>query len=114
MRELVDIGWIKAAAQKLGRPVRSLIALADQTDPFYMAPARIRGAEWVAELWDTYRFKRGYHIRRMHYVLVSQSPLPAMPDGSPYWNSKECYQTLGRCVADARHMGLIPADALVD
>jgi hypothetical protein len=45
---------VKALSEKRRRPVGTLLALSPQNDPFYAgAPARLKGAQWIAALWTT-------------------------------------------------------------
>jgi hypothetical protein len=57
---------------------------------------------------------KGHHLRRIHYQLVSAASPIAMVNGKPYENTDGCWQALCAAAADARHLGLVPIDALVD
>lgn len=106
---------LKALAARLGRPLHSLICLADDNDP-YLAdrPGRRRErAEWFARLWTELAIPNGSHIRRIHYVLVSTASI-VLPDGSPYLNTHSCWKFLGSASADARYLGLVDPGAFVD
>jgi hypothetical protein len=46
-----DYARIKAMASALNRPARTLYALSDAADPFYIPPAREAAARWFAEVW---------------------------------------------------------------
>jgi hypothetical protein len=109
-----DHAGLKELAKELDRPLSTLAVLA--RDPFTAgAPARKRDAEWFAELWRRFDIQPGAHLRRIHYVLVSQEPgTVLMPDGSPYLNTDSCYNTLNTASLDARYLGLVPANDLVD
>ncbi len=64
---------IKKLAREVGCKVTDLTVLASGNDPFYAGvPYRRERAEWFAELWDRFGFQHGVHLRRIHYVLVSQ------------------------------------------
>ena len=63
---------LKQLARDLDRPVSTLIALAPANDPFYVTPARQTAAAWFARIWKKFRICPGAHIRRIHYVLISQ------------------------------------------
>jgi hypothetical protein len=107
---------LKALAKELQRPVSTLIALAPANDPFYAgAPAREAGARWFAELWNRFGFGQGVHLRRIHYLLVSQ-PAGAVRslNGTPYENTTECWAALAVTSRDARYLDLVPLDAFVD
>jgi hypothetical protein len=75
--------------------LKTLIAQADHTDPFMAgAPWRKERAEWFAAQWVRFSVPPGTHVRRFHYLLVSQSPPIPMPDGEPYLNTERCYKNL--------------------
>jgi hypothetical protein len=106
---------LKALAERLGRPLYTLRAQDAKTDPFLAGmPARRRDAEWFAEVWNRVGGKRGFHLRRLHYRVLSQDPPILMPDGTPYINTVRCVATLYNGGRDARHLGLIDSDDLVD
>jgi hypothetical protein len=101
--------------------VVGLLALTQGNDPFYAGrPERRVWAQWFAGLWQEYKFPPGVHLRRVHYVLVSQDSPPPCPSdssktsGMAYQNTKECWQKLGRAGRDARHLGLVDAHAFED
>ena len=102
---------LKELAEELGRPLGTLVALAEAGDPFMAGlPWRKERAKWVAKIWRRYNFPRGTHIRRVHYVLVSQETPVLMVDGcTPYENTELCYKVLSTASRDARYLGLIPA-----
>ena len=106
---------LKALAEQLGRPLYSLYAMASGSDPFLAgSPARLRNAEWFAKIWNDLGARRGFHLRRLHYLVVSQRPPVLLPDGTPYTNTLESARTLYDGSRDARHLGLVDADDLVD
>ena len=115
---MLDYTSIKGLAKQIGRSTKDLVALAVGNDPFYAGvPGRQREAEWFAEIWHRFGFSEGVHIRRIHYVLVSQSeegqPL-LKPDGKPYENTTNDSALLNHASLSARYLDLIPLDALVD
>jgi hypothetical protein len=67
--DLTDMG------ETLGRPLSTLIALARGNDPFCLAEGRMTAAIWFAEIYQRFGFTGGIHLRRIHYVLVSQEAL---------------------------------------
>jgi len=106
---------LKALAEELGRPLYTLHVLDAHTDPFLAGtPSRLRDAEWFAEVWTRVGGERGFHLRRLHYRVMSQDPPILMPDGSPYINTTRCAATLYDGGRDARHLGLIDVDDLID
>ena len=102
------------------RPIATLIVLDD--DPFHLAPARVRDAHWFAEQWR--RLGRpGLHVHGFHYVLVSQPEPILLPVelkqsadnfSNVYQNTDRCDKFLRVAGRDARYLGLIPADSIVD
>jgi hypothetical protein len=106
---------LDALAKQLKRPKGTLYALSANNDPFVWPPARIRNAEWFAEMWELYG-RLGLHPHGLHYVLVSQPHgtiiLPST--GLPYENTTLCDQYLANAARDARYLGLIPADDIAD
>ena len=115
---MLDYNSIKELAKQIGRSAKDLVVLAPANDPFYAGvPGRHREGEWFAEIWRRFGFSEGVHIRRIHYVLVSQSeegqPL-LKPDGEPYRNTTNDSGLLNRASLSARYLDLIPLDALVD
>jgi hypothetical protein len=105
---------INALADKLGRPVQTLIALAAANDPFYIAPYRQVRAEWFAELWERLGVGAGWHLRRFHYRIISQTAPVTTFDGAAYENTVECWSMLGMASRDARFLKLVPAEHFVD
>jgi hypothetical protein len=109
---------VKALAAELGRPASTLIALAPGNDPFYCGPARQILAQWFAdEIWPLLDpGVVGVHIRRLHYLVVNQ-PLerrPTKPDGTPYENTLNDWETIIKASLAARELGLVDADLFVD
>jgi hypothetical protein len=106
---------IKALARELGIGAESLLALTPDNDPFYAErPGRKLEAEWFARVWEQLEFGAGVHLRRIHYVLVSQrEPIP-LPNGGSYENTEPCWKLLGRASLGARFLRLVPAESFVD
>lgn len=98
---------IKEMAQKIKCKVSDLIALASQNDPFYQGTPTTRTlAEWFADLY----YRQGWnhirnHIRRCHYQIVSLSV--SLPNGKPYENTMECWDTLLLASKAARYLKLV-------
>jgi hypothetical protein len=105
---------IKQMAAERHQPVPDLLALSRNNDPFYAgSPAQRAKAEWfVATLADLGLSTR-FHLRRVHYKLVSQHN-PRRHDGTPYENTENCWDYLGAGSKAARYLGLVPADAFDD
>ena len=108
-----ELSFIAKAA---GVRQADLLALAPGNDPFALhQPARRRNAEWFADLWHAFGFGHGVHIRRIHYRIVSAETPVARPDGAGhYLNTASCWGLLVNASRDARYMGLVPADAIID
>jgi hypothetical protein len=105
---------IKQMAAARRRSIPELLALSRNNDPFFAgSPAQRAKAEWfvatLAELGLTTRF----HLRRVHYKLVSQHD-PKRHDGKPYENTEACWAYLGDGSKVARYLGLVPPDAFDD
>src|SRR5260370_29349949 len=101
-----DYAGLKALAKELKRPFYTVTV--SKNDGFTAGmPARKAAAEWFAQLWTRFRIQPGAHIRRIHYVLVSQPEgAVLMPDGKPYLNTSECADDLYKASLDARFLGL--------
>jgi hypothetical protein len=111
----IDYETIGQLAKELGCRVTDLIALSPQNDPFYVGVAARREAgEWFARLWGELGFKVGSHLRRIHYIIISQDPLVLKPNGEPYFNTENDWKTLGKASLAARYYRLIPDGALAD
>jgi hypothetical protein len=96
-------------------PIECLLALSKGNDPFYAEHgSRFDLAEWFAELWDRHNFRTNVHLRRVHYILVSQSPAVILPNGKPYENTEGCWSLLLQAGRDARYLDLIPRHAVID
>jgi hypothetical protein len=106
---------VRALAREIGCRADDLLALAPANDPFYAhVPARLEAARWFADCWVRCGFAQGVHLRRTHYVLVSQSPPVLKPNGEPYQNTDNDWKFLDRASLAARYHRLVPPDAFVD
>ena len=112
----LDYSGLKSLAEKLGRPVSTLYALAAGNDPFFIGPARTAAAEWFALQWHRLNIPTGWHYRRIHYVFVSQDGKTAivMLDGNHYQNTLACWSDLCAAARDAIALELVPQDAFTD
>ncbi len=115
---MFNYGTIKQLAQQAGIPVKDLVALSIGNDPFYAeVPYRLREGEWFAEIWSRFGLSQGVHLRRIHYLLVSQREEgePTLkPNGEPYQNTNSDWALLDRASLSARYLDLVPLDALID
>jgi hypothetical protein len=112
---MLDYGSLKAMAKSIGRPVKNLLALAPINDPFYAGVgARRRDAEWFAAIWADHG-AAGFHLRRLHYRLISSTALIRKPDGSAYQNTDDANIIIvhaGKCFGlelKAEHGRVTPA-----
>jgi hypothetical protein len=106
---------LKALSAKLGRAIKNLIGLTTPNDPFLAgSPARFLAAIWFAEMWERFDMKAGSHVRRLHYIMVSQEPPIMLPSGEPYVNTTACSRWLHHASADARYLGLIEGGLIID
>jgi hypothetical protein len=117
---MVDYETIRAwtdhqRGKRSSRKVADFLAMSAERDPFYAGLARRRAAaEWFAEIWHTFGIGYGTHLRRIHYRLVSVAERVRLWTGEEYENTDACWEKLGIACANARYLGLIPADAIVD
>lgn len=100
---------LKTAAKVLGCRVCDLLAMSEDTDPFFAGrPARLRAAEWFAAQWRKFSWGENLHVRRAHYVLCSVTPQVLLPGGGePYLNTTECWKFLCSASMGARAHGLV-------
>ncbi len=105
---------IKLLAKQTGRKVTDLIALASQNDPFYTGtPGEITLAEWFARFYhDQFASGTRVHVRRCHYKILSLSM--SLPNGKPYENTEECWNTLLLATKAARYLRLVPVSTFED
>jgi hypothetical protein len=105
----VNYEYLKALSKELRRPLETLYALSGANDPFRVdLPSRKAGAQWFADIWQRLNIPRGAHLRRIHYLLISQDPPPSMLNGEPYENTDDCWQLLCWVSRDARYLRLVP------
>lgn len=111
---MLDYESLKAMAQSIGRPVKNLLALAPNNDPFYAGIGACRvAAEWFAGVVWAEHGTAGSHLRRIHYRLVSSTAL-RKPDGSAYQNTEADWTFLVTASLAARYLDLVPFDGLID
>jgi hypothetical protein len=97
------------------RRLDTLHTLDAKNDPFMVdLDYRSSRASWIAEIFSRLDLPRQVHVRLIHYKLVSQEKPVLQVDGTPYVNSEQCYGRLVDCIRDARYLGLIPANAIID
>lgn len=112
---MLDYDSIKDLARATDCKTSDLIVLSSGNDPFYAGvPFRRERAEWFAEVWHRFDFRHGMHLRRVHYVLVSQNQPVRWPNGDAYQNTENDWKALDTASLAARYLGLIAPDVLVD
>jgi hypothetical protein len=116
MTDTFSYETLKTLGENLDRPLGTLIALARCNDPFFAGVASRRAsAEWFSEVWERLDLShRTQHLRRVHYILVSQTALIQFRDGTPYTNTQECWSALCSASKDARYLGLVSSDSFED
>jgi hypothetical protein len=105
---------IKELAKESGRKVTDLIALAAQNDPFYTGtPGEVVLAEWFADFYhSSYAPGTKVHVRRCHYKILSLSM--HLPNGLPYENTEQCWNTLLMATKAARYLRMVDVDMFED
>ena len=107
---------LKAMAKSLSVPVKDLIVLSRQNDPYFSgSPAQVKKAEWLAEHWRAWD-REHKHIRGLHYRLQSFGDV-VMPNELTlksagrktriYENEEECWHYLAPTTKHARYQGLV-------
>jgi hypothetical protein len=92
-------------------PIKDLIVLAPQNDPFYAGTEGQQAmAEWFAGIFGQ---STGVHLRRIHYRLVARGDV-VRADGVLYENDASSWMYLNNASRFARYLGLIDPEALVD
>ena len=106
---------IKLLAKKSGCSVKELYVLSAQNDPFYCgSPTDLADAEWFGDLWTRFQFPSGVHLRRIHYLLISQETPISMRNGKPYQNTEDCWKALTEASKRARYLGVVRPGAFED
>lgn len=106
---------LRNLATESGARVPDLLALNRSNDPFYCgSPAQVEHAEWFARLVAQFAFDGPFHLRRVHYRIVSQRQPVAMVNGQPYQNTEPCWSHLCMAGKAARTLGLVDARRFVD
>jgi hypothetical protein len=112
--------FIKNLQQAVRKPngrkstVTDMLVLSPQKDPFYAGNGAEGGkARWFAELWARFGYGSGVHLRRVHYRIVSEGNI-LKPDGELYENNSGCWEYMQQASRQARYMGLVDPEELVD
>ncbi len=107
----MDYESIKELAKEEGCSIKDLLALSQVNDPFYIAPADRKKAEWVTMIWHKEQ-SGSIHPRGFHYRIVDKNY--KMPDGTTYLNTEKCWNFLIQGFKYARLLGLISYDKILD
>jgi len=112
--------FIKNLQQAVRKPngrkstVVDMLVLSPQHDPFYAGNgAEGEKAHWFAELWERFGYGSGVHLRRVHYRLVAEGNI-LKPEGLPYENDRACWEYMQAASRQARYMGLVDPEEVVD
>ena len=112
---MITYEQIKQRAQDQKCQVKDLVALSPKNDPFYVGtPGDLADATWFRNLWESFGYTKGVHIRRMHYQLVSQDPPVSKPNGEPYENTMNDWSFLNTASKAARYLGFVDPANFVD
>jgi len=104
----------KVLTQGRKRRLEDLVALSTKRDPFCAGtPGQVQLAQWFHGIWQQYVTSARAHLRRIHYLLVSQAA-PRKADGTPYLNTEAHRQILQTASTYARYLGLVDPRALED
>jgi hypothetical protein len=101
---------MKKIAREMGVPVRSLISPDD--DPFYWTPSRLRRARWAKDVFDETFTGTPIYSRDIHYKTIGEI-VPWSEKGSSIYSGIND-TLLTHAFRDARYLGLIPWDGIVD
>jgi hypothetical protein len=106
---------LKELATTLRRRLDTLYTLGSPNDPF-MADQDFRSkrAYWVADIFTRFKIRSRIHARQIHYRLISQETPILQVDDTPYVNSIDCFNRLCGAIRDARYLGLISTEVIID
>jgi hypothetical protein len=104
----------KVLLQRGKRRLSDLVALSEKRDPFCAGtPGQVKLAGWFHGIWHQYVTSAHAHLRRIHYLLISQAD-PRKADGTPYLNTEAHWQILQEASTYARYLGLVDPRAIED
>jgi hypothetical protein len=114
--ERMDYLALKELAAGTGQSVQKLLALDKKNDPFYCGTeSQLRDAEWFAEIFKSFGFSDGVHLRRIHYRIISDKGTTLRPDNrKPYENTDDCWNYLVSASKAGRYLGLVDPASFVD
>jgi hypothetical protein len=110
----LDYNGIRKLSKELRRPIKTQIALSANNDPFYLVPRRHKAAQWFGKVWVRLELGYGAHVRRVHYVIISQRKPLLNVYRTVYTNTHSNWRTLVTACRDARLLDLVPVTAFVD
>jgi hypothetical protein len=94
--------------------MEDLVAMSDGRDPFSVGtPGQVQLAEWFHGIWQQYVTSPRAHLRRIHYLFLSQED-PRKADGTPYRNTDRHWEILLEASTYARYLGLVDPRAIED
>ena len=109
---------MKERAKDLGGSLDDALALVQANDPYAAGrPHRARAAKWFAKVWESGEklgIRPGWHLRRIHYLLVSRPDVVLLPDDQTYTNTLKHWYLLCHAARDAAALSLVPPDLLSD
>lgn len=95
--------------------IPDLLSLSSNNDPFYAGtPTDVLKSEWFGDIWTKAEYKRGVHIRRVHYLLVNHREAPKKHDGTPYENEDNDWEYINVASKEARYLNQVDPDNFVD
>jgi len=110
LKTLQQAVWSENGGRK-PRIKEDLLVLSPDKDPFYSgSKTDVAQAEWFAEVFGQ---TRGAHLRRIHYRLVARGDV-LRGDGRLYENDKDSWGYLNKASRNARYLGLVDPEAIVD
>jgi hypothetical protein len=111
LRQALDDAIADAAMRGEKLSMQGLTVLALQNDPFRLdTAAHHRDARWLADTMASLGVTGQIHVRGLHYAILGQPK----PDGSTYINDNEHDEWLRQVSSDARWLGYIEFDQIVD
>lgn len=105
---------IKRIAKESGRRITDYLALAPGNDPFYVTPGRAQDGAWFARQLEMFGVTGEFHLRRIHYLLVTQETPVKRPDGTAYENTEKCWDALNVASLGARYTQAVSSDRFTD
>src|SRR5262249_8972220 len=105
---------IKQMAKEERRRITDYLALSRANDPFYVTPSRAELGAWFAGRLEEFGVDGEFHLRRIHYLLVTREAPIKWPDGSDYENTEKNWEGLNSASLAARYTQAISSASFVD